>query len=277
MELDVSKSGPSSGVDRARRAGACRAARAMHAMRAGAAALALALGTHALAAGLGSNLVVNGNAETNTVVGWVSNGGEPVSTATPGSVGVPQGESIGSFSFQGGLGPTTQTMTQNVDLSPFAPQIDAGGIVAAFHVLVQSRTDGTTFDLITGSVLYKDGGGATLGSVGIADPVIMTNLPDWSAIDDERVLPAGARSAVISFTFTREAGLSTDAYFDNAELVLHAPCPSDLNGDGNTDGADLTILLGEWGGSDPLVDLNGSGTVEGGDLVIVLGEWGPCE
>ncbi|MFG0275592.1 MAG: hypothetical protein ACF8QF_11085 [Phycisphaerales bacterium] len=54
-----------------------------------------------------------------------------------------------------------------------------------------------------------------------------------------------------------------------------SPCPTDLNGDGVTDGADLGLLLGAWGGSGP-ADLNGSGTVDGADLGLRLGAWGPC-
>jgi hypothetical protein len=51
-------------------------------------------------------------------------------------------------------------------------------------------------------------------------------------------------------------------------------CPGDFNGDGVVDGADLTILLGDWGGS--AADLNGDGLVDGADLTILLGNWGDC-
>jgi hypothetical protein len=51
-------------------------------------------------------------------------------------------------------------------------------------------------------------------------------------------------------------------------------CPGDFNGDGVVDGADLTILLGDWGGS--AADLNGDGLVDGADLTILLGNWGIC-
>ena len=51
-------------------------------------------------------------------------------------------------------------------------------------------------------------------------------------------------------------------------------CPGDYNGDGVVDGADLTILLGDWGGG--AADLNGDGIVDGADLTILLGNWGDC-
>ena len=53
------------------------------------------------------------------------------------------------------------------------------------------------------------------------------------------------------------------------------PCPGDIDGNGMVDGADLTILLGNWGGSGD-GDLDGSGTVDGADLTILLGGWGAC-
>jgi hypothetical protein len=59
-----------------------------------------------------------------------------------------------------------------------------------------------------------------------------------------------------------------------AEII---PCPADLNGDGQVDGADLAILLGSWG---PCPDCNAdfdlSGMVDGADLAVLLGAWGSC-
>lgn len=58
--------------------------------------------------------------------------------------------------------------------------------------------------------------------------------------------------------------------------VLPAPpqCVGDLNHNGTVDGADLGILLGNWGlpGGDP----NGDGTTNGADLGLMLSVWGPC-
>jgi subtilisin family serine protease len=63
-------------------------------------------------------------------------------------------------------------------------------------------------------------------------------------------------------------------------LVCDFACDvyADLNCDGVVDGADLLILLGEWGTcpdpTDCPADLNGDGTVDGADLLILLGNWG---
>ena len=53
-------------------------------------------------------------------------------------------------------------------------------------------------------------------------------------------------------------------------------CPGDLDGDGLVDGADLTILLADWGLSDSVADLSDDGLVDGADLSALLGDWGPC-
>ncbi len=55
--------------------------------------------------------------------------------------------------------------------------------------------------------------------------------------------------------------------------------PSDINDDGQTDGADLGLLLSGWGSDGP-GDINGDGTVDGGDLGLQLADFdrpsSPC-
>ncbi|MCA9283794.1 MAG: VCBS repeat-containing protein, partial [Phycisphaerales bacterium] len=57
--------------------------------------------------------------------------------------------------------------------------------------------------------------------------------------------------------------------------------PADLNGDGVVNGADLGLLLAEWGvcrnaGACP-ADLDGNGAVDGGDLGLLLANWDPYQ
>ncbi len=52
------------------------------------------------------------------------------------------------------------------------------------------------------------------------------------------------------------------------------PCPADFTGDRVVGGADLGLLLGDWGGSER--DLNGDGITNGADLGSLLGAWGNC-
>jgi hypothetical protein len=61
-------------------------------------------------------------------------------------------------------------------------------------------------------------------------------------------------------------------------LDLHAaapPCTADISGDGAVDGADLGVLLSNWGQSGQ-GDLDGNGVIDGADLGSLLVAWGPC-
>lgn len=59
-----------------------------------------------------------------------------------------------------------------------------------------------------------------------------------------------------------------------------AEIPGDVDGNGNVNGADLTIVLGSWGAcvdpKDCPGDVNSDGIVNGADVAIVLGYWGQC-
>ena len=55
-------------------------------------------------------------------------------------------------------------------------------------------------------------------------------------------------------------------------------CIGDLYVNGRVDGADLGIMLSDWGPVTPttVADLDRNGVVSGADLGILLGRWGPC-
>ena len=58
-------------------------------------------------------------------------------------------------------------------------------------------------------------------------------------------------------------------------------CPTDTDGDGDTDAADLAVLLGNWGACGPgelceCLDNDTSGSINAFDLAVLLGNWGPC-
>jgi hypothetical protein len=63
-----------------------------------------------------------------------------------------------------------------------------------------------------------------------------------------------------------------DVRITTATVDCEPLTPADLNSDGVVDGADLGILLGNWG-SAGAGDLDGSGTVDGIDLGLLLGSW----
>jgi len=55
-------------------------------------------------------------------------------------------------------------------------------------------------------------------------------------------------------------------------------CPGDVDSSFATDGADLAIVLAEWGSvSVTMADINDDGIVDANDLAIVLADWGVCD
>lgn len=54
-------------------------------------------------------------------------------------------------------------------------------------------------------------------------------------------------------------------------------CSSDISGDGQVNGVDLSIVLSQWGlGRGAASDINRDDIVDGVDLAAVLGTWGAC-
>ena len=62
------------------------------------------------------------------------------------------------------------------------------------------------------------------------------------------------------------------------EFEPEVVCVGDLNDDGQVNGADLGLMLGEWGKCPKgcVGDLNDDGQVNGADLGLLLGGWGVC-
>ena len=53
-------------------------------------------------------------------------------------------------------------------------------------------------------------------------------------------------------------------------------CLSDITGNSQVDGQDLSMLLAEWNNEFTAADQNGDGLVNGADLSILVGAWGTC-
>ena len=130
-------------------------------------------------------------------------------------------------------------------------------------------------------------------------PIVGYSYPDGQYWDiTQYPIPTGAKSAVATFYYqtssrqymeflrdTAANGAGLTAYnlwllhgrsapvdMDSATIQLTASNPADLNGDGIVNGADLTLLLSNWGGSGA-GDIDGDGTVSGPDLAAVLAGW----
>ena len=80
-----------------------------------------------------------------------------------------------------------------------------------------------------------------------------------------------------SSSFSGSSGLSV-VWSMTSTGINDEVCLGDVNNDGQVDGVDLTLLLGQWNssGKDLPGDLDEDGFIDGTDLTLLLGAWGTC-
>ncbi len=139
---------------------------------------------------------------------------------------------------------------------------------------------GVSYDgaVIVGSVFNAAGGIATRwtaasGRVNLLDYLRAkgANAAGWSSLwsaDDV----SGDGKVIVGFgTYNGQ---------EHIGFVAFAPleCPGDLFVDGQVNGADLGVLLSQWGPATQTTvsDINGDGVVSGADLGLLLSFWGAC-
>jgi hypothetical protein len=127
------------------------------------------------------------------------------------------------------------------------------------------------------------GGGLTdiLGDVGVNPQQCADRMPalvEWSAdCNSDGIVDYG------QILQGQLADTNTDGIPDTCQCATNPSLPSccvgDINGDHSVDGADIGLMLYNWGpcGSVCLADLNSDGSVNGGDIGLLLSGWGPCE
>jgi hypothetical protein len=126
------------------------------------------------------------------------------------------------------------------------------------------------------------------GDEPVLEIFMIDGLPRWFDAPDSE---GYRRATVIEWS----ADCNNDGIVDKGQILLGQlpdsnnngipdPCEvptcrdADIFRDFNVNGADLGILLSQWGPNTPLTrsDLNRDGAVDGADLGIFLSFWGPC-
>ena len=125
--------------------------------------------------------------------------------------------------------------------------------------------------------------------------------PQYGQCNIPNLLPVQQVEAGSSFTVALETGGSLRAWGSNfsgetvvptdlynvtfvsagdrhSAVIMADPCPGDLFDDQRVNGADLGVLLSQWGPATQTTvsDINGDGVVNGADLGILLSNWGAC-
>lgn len=177
--------------------------------------------------------------------------------------------------------------TEGTTLTELVPSTVPGGGQFMLHVVTDGGANGisqvfapfnggwacvdeqVTIYVVSGTVIIGAGNGGNTGpnafSQGGGTFEVMAG--------DNAVCPA---NAFIIYAWS-EGGAE---FFVDLASVAPFSCqgpPGDLNLDGIVDGADLGLMLGEWGACGGCAaDLDASGAVDGGDLGSLLGNWGEC-
>jgi len=118
-------------------------------------------------------------------------------------------------------------------------------------------------------IMFDNLSTTTVGSI----PVLMA-----FEIDTDAVAP-DTYTAFLPITVSDEnlpGELSTISMLTLRVEVTGLACPEDFNGDGFVAVADILLLIGAWGGNDPVYDLDGNGVVGVSDLLLLIAAWGPC-
>ena len=158
----------------------------------------------------------------------------------------------------------TLTLLESTDES-----IGSGGSVladASWNMAVDYQVSGDIFEL-SGSTEQTEtvAFGCTVEAVGGDLAMAAMSLGDITATVDPAKLPTGVYGVTMVVAFDLSVASMSGSYED-------AGVVGDLNGDGKVDGADLGLLLSQWGVAGN-GDLNGDGTVNGADLGLMLAAW----
>jgi len=114
-------------------------------------------------------------------------------------------------------------------------------------------------------------GGNTYSSYGSTDSSGNYSMPVFSGLWSVGVDSSGLQAQGYMPVNSQPVFVSAGTVIANF-VATPSSVPADLNGDGSVNGADLAIVLGNWGNSG-VGDLTGDGTVDGADLGVLLGAW----
>ena len=146
----------------------------------------------------------------------------------------------------------------------------------------QSVFEGTTIHL---NGAFDVGGGIQWYPV---DDTSLLTLRNCSILSNTATIGSGlsmyqgtvaARTQLFGTTVCGNLPRNVIGRYQSDAATLVCDCAADVVFDGIVGGADLALVLDNWGiVSDPLqpTDIDGNGIVDAGDLTRVLASWGPC-
>ncbi len=167
------------------------------------------------------------------------------------------------------LRPSAERSTITISVTPRTQTIPQGGN-ARFTASIQGIFDQFGLFQVVMSGLPCMGP----GSINISAPPGTIDFTWMPNVQTPAACPPGTYPVTFSYVIP-----GTPIQVGDVVTVIVAPpaCQGDTNGDRVVDGADLSVLLGNFGSSVPTGtggDLNGDGTVNGLDVSVLLGRFG---
>lgn len=166
-----------------------------------------------------------------------------------------------------------QTLTVDISnlafdlVAPVSSPVNAAGGVAFQGAVMAVSGEWVAGGLASASGTLSDSSAGTLsGRVSLSAGTLTLDqlaTPSQTVVVDPSQLPAGVTALTVTVIPTLTATVMKGP--------LVALLPGDLNFNGAVNGADMGLLLGDWGGSQS--DLTGDGVVDGADLGVVIGGW----
>jgi CxxC motif-containing protein (DUF1111 family) len=159
---------------------------------------------------------------------------------------------------------------------------EQGQVVAFLNSLgrLEFDEDGNNIINIVDFVGFRD----CYGQTGLTpdDPCALHDIDQDGDVDDDDFA-----SFLVAYE-DKDGDCNGNGVSDLTEILQGAPdrnfdgvpddcvaCVGDLDGDGSVNGADLGLMLAQWG-SPGNADLNGDNVVDGSDLGLLLAAWGDC-
>jgi YVTN family beta-propeller protein len=159
-----------------------------------------------------------------------------------------------------------------------APARPAGGTVTGV-VALGEPVQGLHLDG-AGEKLYATGGNWSV-SIGPGPIITLNQSGELAVIDAESLavleqVSTALPPAMLAVRASDGLALVPSPHGDGVAFI-GAPCPGDIDGDGNVGITDFLSLLGAWGPNPGHpADLDGDGTVGITDFLALLANWGAC-
>ncbi len=164
--------------------------------------------------------LVNPGAEAGDASGWsLSSGGNTLWTSTTDATGDYPGPKTGSRYFTGGTGTGVDLarMYQDVDVSAYAAQIDAGLVKALMSAWISGLSPNS--DYINYYLRFLDATNAVISSVSVTDINFVNKT--WISQQIGALMPSGTRKIRVEFWSTNISGTTHEGHFDDVTLTLY--------------------------------------------------------